>query len=110
MIGARELAALPDRATFINTARSALVDEDALVRELQSGRIDAVLDVTWPEPPSADSPLWTLPNVTLTPHVAGSAGNELVRMGSSAVREVARVLRGESLHHAVDADAYERLA
>ena len=110
MIGSKELAAMPDRATFINTARGALVDEDALVRELQSGRIDAVLDVTWPEPPAADSPLWTLPNVVLTPHVAGSAGNELVRMAASAVREVARVLRGEPLHHPVDAEAYERLA
>ena len=89
MIGAAELAALPDGATFINTARGALVDESALVRELRSGRIDAVLDVTWPEPPVADSPLWTLPNVVLTPHVAGSAGSELVRMASSAVREVA---------------------
>ena len=110
MIGGRELAALPDGATFINTARGALVDEDVLVRELQSGRIDAVLDVTRPEPPVADSPLWTLPNVLLTPHVAGSAGNELGRMGSSAAREVARVLRGERLHHAVDVRAYERLA
>ncbi len=110
MIGAAELAALPDGATFINTARGALVDEPALVRELQTGRIEAVLDVTWPEPPSHDSPLWTLPNVVLTPHVAGSAGNELERMGASAVREVARVLRGEPLHHAVDSDAYDRLA
>jgi phosphoglycerate dehydrogenase-like enzyme len=110
MIGAAELASLPDGSTFINTARGALVDEPALVRELQTGRIDAVLDVTWPEPPAPDSRLWTLPNVTLTPHVAGSAGNELERMGASAVREVARVVRGEPLHHAVDADAYDRLA
>ncbi len=110
MIGAAELASLPDGSTFINTARGALVDEPALVRELQTGRIDAVLDVTWPEPPAPDSPLWTLPNVTLTPHVAGSAGNELERMGASAVREVARVVRGEPLHHAVDADVYDRLA
>ena len=110
MIGAAELASLPDGSTFINTARGALVDEPALVRELQTGRIDAVLDVTWPEPPAPDSRLWTLPNVTLTPHVAGSAGNELERMGASAVREVARVVRGEPLHHAVDADVYDRLA
>ena len=87
-----------------------MVDEAALVGELQSGRINAVLDVTWPEPPSPDSPLWTLPNVFLTPHVAGSLGNELTRMGESAVREVARACRGEALHHEVDADAYERLA
>lgn len=110
MIGASELAALPDGATFINTARGALLDEAALVRELESTRISAVLDVTWPEPPSADSPLWTLPNVFLTPHMAGSLGNELARMGASAVREVGRVCRGEALHHEVDADAYERLA
>jgi phosphoglycerate dehydrogenase-like enzyme len=69
-----------------------------------------VLDVTWPEPPAPESPLWTLPNVTLTPHVAGSAGNELVRMGSSAVREVARIFRAEPLHHPVGRNAYERLA
>jgi phosphoglycerate dehydrogenase-like enzyme len=68
------------------------------------------VDVTWPEPPAPDSPLWSLANVVLTPHVAGSAGNELARMGSSAVREVGRVLRDELLHHAVDVDAYERLA
>lgn len=110
MIGAAELAALPDGATFVNTARGALVDEPALVRELQSGRIDAVLDVTWPEPPSLDSPLWTLPNVTLTPHVAGAAGNELEHLGRSAVNEVRRVVRGEPLRHAVPADAYDRLA
>ena len=110
MIGAWELAALPEGATFINTARGALVDEAALVRDLQSGRISAVLDVTWPEPPSPDSPLWTLPNVLLTPHLAGSLGNELARMGASAIREVARVARREALHHGVNADAYQRLA
>ena len=110
MIGASELAALPDGATFINTARGALVDEAALVRELASARIDAYLDVTWPEPPAPDSPLWSLPNVVLTPHVAGSAGNELIRMGASAVREVRRAVHGEPLHHAVDPEAFERLA
>ena len=86
MIGASELAALPDGATFINTARGALVNEAPVVRELESGRISAVLDVTWPEPPSPDSPLCTLPNVFLTPHVAGSLGKELAWMGASAVQ------------------------
>jgi phosphoglycerate dehydrogenase-like enzyme len=90
MIGASELALLPDGATFINTARGALVHEEAMVRELQTGRIDAVLDVTWPEPPATHSPLWSLPNVLLTPHVAGSAGNQLQRLGASAVSEIAR--------------------
>jgi phosphoglycerate dehydrogenase-like enzyme len=99
IIGAPQLAALPDGATFINTARGALVDEAALVRKLASDRISAALDVTWPEPPSADSLLWTLPNLFLTPHIAGSLGNELARMGASAVREGARIRRWEALHH-----------
>lgn len=101
MIGADELARLRDDATFINTARGALVDEPALVRELRSGRISAVLDVTDPEPPAPDSPLWDLPNVTLTPHVAGAAGRELQRLGDSAAAEVVRVLQGEPLAHGV---------
>jgi phosphoglycerate dehydrogenase-like enzyme len=110
MIGAAELARLPDGAVFINTARGALVDEEAMVRELLSGRIEAILDVTDPEPPDASSPLWDLPNVTLTPHVAGAAGTELHRLGASAVAEVRRVLRGEPLQHPVTEERYDSLA
>jgi phosphoglycerate dehydrogenase-like enzyme len=93
MIDARRLALLPDGATLINTARGALVDTDALVAELSTGRIDAVLDVTEPEPLPADHLLWSLPNVLLTPHIAGSMGNELSRLGDSAVAEVERLAR-----------------
>lgn len=110
MIGRRQLAAMRDGAVFINTARGALVDQAALTEEVQSGRIDAILDVTWPEVPEARSPLWDLPNVVLTPHVAGSAGSELRRLGASAVRETGRVLRGEPLHHGVDRDHYDAVA
>ncbi|MBA8793684.1 phosphoglycerate dehydrogenase-like enzyme [Friedmanniella endophytica] len=110
MIGARELALLPDGATFVNTARGALVDEAALITELERGRIEAVLDVTWPEPPADDSPLWSLPNVTLTPHLAGAAGNELRRLGASAVDEVARALAGDPLVHAVSRERYDTVA
>lgn len=56
-----------DGATLINTSRGSLLDQDALVRELVSGRLDAVLDVTVPEVLPADSPLYDLPNVVLTP-------------------------------------------
>jgi phosphoglycerate dehydrogenase-like enzyme len=93
MIDARRLALLPDGATLINTARGALVDTDALVAELATGRIDAVLDVTEPEPLPADHPLWSLPNVLLTPHIAGSMGNELSRLGDNAVAEIEALAR-----------------
>lgn len=94
MIGAAQLAALPRGATLINTARGSIVDTGALVAELSTGRIDAILDVTDPEPLPPDHPLWTLPNVLLTPHVAGSMGNELLRLGECAVVEVERLAAG----------------
>ena len=85
MIDAAVLAALRDGATLINTARGSLVDHAALERELVSGRIDAVIDVTEPEALPADSPLFELPNVFLTPHVAGAAGRETQRMAALAI-------------------------
>ncbi|MFY1668556.1 hydroxyacid dehydrogenase [Plantactinospora sp. WMMB334] len=94
MIGAAQLAAMPDGATLINTARGCLVDSDALVAELRTGRIDAVLDVTDPEPLPPHHPLWDLPNVLLTPHVAGSIGNELLRLGERVVVELERLAAG----------------
>lgn len=102
MIGAALLAAMRTGATLINTARGSLVNQDALVEQLRSGRIKAVLDVTEPEITPADSPLWELPNVILTPHVAGALGNELYRLGAVAVDEVARIAAGEPLRHPVD--------
>ena len=91
MIGARQLALLRDGATLINTARGGLLDLDALLPHLLTGRLDAVLDVTTPEPLPPDHPLWDLPNVTITPHVAGATGNELRRMGTSIVNDLERV-------------------
>ncbi|MEU5973534.1 hydroxyacid dehydrogenase [Streptomyces sp. NPDC047315] len=94
MFDARRLALLPDGATLVNTARGSLVDQDALVRELVAGRLYAVLDVTDPEVPAVDSPLYTLPNVLLTPHVAGSLGTELHRLADCALDELERYGRG----------------
>ncbi|MEV4948140.1 hydroxyacid dehydrogenase [Streptomyces sp. NPDC053755] len=95
MIGAAQLAAMPDGATLVNTSRGSLVDEEALLAQLRAGRLRAVLDVTDPELPPPGSPLYELPNVLLTPHVAGSLGNELHRMADHALEEVARYGRGE---------------
>lgn len=90
MLGAAELATMRDGATLINTARGALVDTEALVAQLTTGRLRAVLDVTDPEPLPAGHPLFSAPGVTLTPHIAGSVGNELRRMGSQTVGEIER--------------------
>jgi phosphoglycerate dehydrogenase-like enzyme len=90
MIGAAQLALLPDHATLINTARGSLVDTAALEAECATGRINAMLDVTEPEPLPADSVLFTLPNVMITPHLAGSLGTELHRMTDAALDELER--------------------
>lgn len=101
MVDAARLAAMRTGATLINTARGSLVDQDALLAELRGGRISAVLDVTEPEIMAPDSELWRLPNVVLTPHVAGALGTELVRLGAHAVDETLRFLAGEPLRHEV---------
>jgi phosphoglycerate dehydrogenase-like enzyme len=110
LLDARRLALMRDGATLVNTARGALVETEALVRELVSGRIDAVLDTTEPEILPAESPLYTLPNVFLTPHVAGSLGSETRRMAVLAVEEIERFARGEPLLHGLRADDLARVA
>lgn len=110
LIGAAQLAAMPSGATLINTARGSLVDEDALLPELTSGRLHAVLDVTDPDPPRAGSPLYDLPNVLLTPHIAGSLGNELHRMADQALDELERFASGRPFADPVHGDTLSRSA
>ena len=110
MIDGPLLARMKDGATFINTARGALVDEAALLAELETGRIYAVLDVTDPEPPVEGSPFYTLSNVIYTPHIAGSVQAECHRMADFALDECARVLAGEPLRNAIPAAALATLA
>ncbi len=102
LITGAHLAAMPQGATFINTARGAIVREQEMIDVLQQ-RPDllAVLDVTYPEPPVAGSPLYTLPNVILTPHIAGSMDAECQRMGQIVVDELQRYLAGEPLQWAI---------
>ncbi|MGW1776113.1 hydroxyacid dehydrogenase [Streptomyces sp. NPDC002104] len=102
LLDASRLALMPDGATLVNTARGSLVDTEALTAELVSGRLHAVLDHTEPEVLPAGSPLYDLPNVLLTPHVAGSLGGELDRLAASAVEEVDRYARGLAFQHPVD--------
>lgn len=102
MITGAHLAAMQPGATFINTARGAVVREQEMIEVLQQ-RPDllAVLDVTYPEPPVAGSPFYTLPNVILTPHIAGSMDNECRRMGRIVVEELQRYLKGEPLRWSI---------
>ncbi|WP_431321005.1 hydroxyacid dehydrogenase [Rhizobium sp. YTU87027] len=97
MIGAEELLLLKDGATLINTARGSLIDETALLKTLAAGRIDAIIDVTEPEIPEPMSAFYDLPNVFLTPHIAGAVGLERGRLGDMAVDEIERFIKGEPL-------------
>ena len=72
LVDAAFLAAMPDGAVLVNAARGPVVDTDALLAELTSGRLRAALDVTDPEPLPAGHPLWSAPGLLLTPHVGGS--------------------------------------
>jgi phosphoglycerate dehydrogenase-like enzyme len=98
MITGSLLASMKRGATFINTARGAIVREDEMIKVLQ-GRPDltAILDVTDPEPPLPTCALFDLPNVVITPHIAGSLDGECERMGRWMVEEVQRYLSGKPL-------------
>lgn len=110
MIDRGRLALMRDGATLINTARGALVDEAALLEVLESGRIDAVIDVTDPEIPPPESPFYTLPNVFLTPHIAGAVGLERARLGELAADEVIRHIEGRPLQYAIRPQDLEHMA
>jgi phosphoglycerate dehydrogenase-like enzyme len=104
MIGDAELAALPPGATLINTARGRLVDHAALEKACQAG-LSAILDVTDPEPLPLTSVLYELPNVMITPHVAGALGAETRLLTASALTELERYAAGLPPLDAVTAES-----
>ncbi|MFY1690586.1 2-hydroxyacid dehydrogenase [Plantactinospora sp. WMMB782] len=97
LVDAGFLAAMRDGALLVNAARGPVVQTDALVAELVTGRISAALDVTEPEPLPAGHPLWDLPNVLLTPHVGGSVRGLLPRGYRLAGEQLRRFVAGEPL-------------
>jgi phosphoglycerate dehydrogenase-like enzyme len=109
LLGRALLRAMQDQAVIINTARGALIDEAALIDELARGRLFAFLDVTDPEPPAPDSLLRTLPNVVVTPHLAGCI-HDCGRMGELAVEELRRFFAGEPALFAVTPDQFGRIS
>lgn len=104
------LAGLRDGGLLINSGRAGLVDHDAMLRELSSGRISAALDVFAVEPLPEDDPLRSLPNVVLSPHVAGHTVESERRQGEAMTEEVLRFIRGESLRFEIDQAASRAIA
>ncbi|MEV6891644.1 hydroxyacid dehydrogenase [Kribbella sp. NPDC051137] len=110
LLDVRRLALLADGAVVVNTARGSLVDTEALVEECARGRLDAVLDVTDPEPLPLGHPLLTLPNVQVTPHVAGAMGSEIRLLGEYVVAEAERLVRGKPLAGRITAGDLQHIA
>ena len=101
LIGAKELAALPDGALLVNVARGRLVDTDALLAETRSGRIRAALDVTEPEPLPGDHPLWQVPAVLISPHVGGASTAFFPRADKLIAAQLARWAAGDELENVI---------
>jgi len=109
MVNAARLAKMRDGALFINTARGSCVDEQALVAELKRKRIWAFLDVFDPEPPPPGSPLFTCPNLTMTPHIAGCVGRGRLKLGEQAFDELAAFFTGKPVQYPITKDMLERI-
>jgi phosphoglycerate dehydrogenase-like enzyme len=103
LIGGGELSLLPDQALLVNVSRGRLVDTDALLAELSTGRIRAALDVTDPEPLPADHPLWRQPGVLISPHCGGASSAFGPRADRLIAAQLARFAAGEPLENVVKA-------
>jgi phosphoglycerate dehydrogenase-like enzyme len=104
ILSARTLALLPDHAILINTSRGALIDEAALLAEVNRRPLYVYLDVLDPEPPLPTNPLLSHPNVLVTPHIAGGMNQAQKDMGRLAIEQVLRFLSGQPLEHEVTRD------
>jgi len=110
LLGARELAIMRDDAVLINSARDWTVDQDAMLAELESGRIWAALDVYDPEPLPVDHPLRKLDNVLLTPHIAGHTQTAHLSLMGEMIDEAERLYKGEPLQHEVTQEMLATMA
>ena len=103
LIGGRQFALMQQGTLLVNAARGPIVQTDALVQALQSGRIRAAIDVTDPEPLPDGHPLWSCPNLLITPHIGGSSVQFAPRALRAAANELRRYMNGEPLHNVVQA-------
>ena len=102
LFDARRLALMKDGAILINVARGKIIDTDALVAELRTGRISAALDVTDPEPLPSDHPLWKLKNVMITPHVGGDSAAFESRGRRFMEEQLQRIADGSKLVNVIN--------
>lgn len=111
MLNGEHFESMMPGATFINTGRGAQVNEPEMIAVLRKRPdLRALLDVTFPEPPAEDSPLYTLANVQLSTHIAGSIGNEVVRMADLVIEEFLCWQAGLPLEHEVTLEMLDRMA
>jgi phosphoglycerate dehydrogenase-like enzyme len=103
LLGGAELAAMRPGAVLINVARGAVVDEAALIAGLRDGHLGgAALDVLSMEPPASDNPLWSMPNVLISPHSASTVTSENARLTDLFCENLSRYMRGEALLNVFD--------
>jgi phosphoglycerate dehydrogenase-like enzyme len=105
-VDAHFLSRMHDHALLVNAARGSIVDTEALLTELQSGRLRAALDVTDPEPLPAGHPLWFAPGLLLTPHVAGAMTTAVPRVMTIVREQLTRYAAGEPLLNIVGEQGY----
>jgi phosphoglycerate dehydrogenase-like enzyme len=111
MITGSHMRKMKPHAVFINTARGAVVRENELIAVLmERPDLTALLDVTYPEPPAADSPLFDLPNVILSPHIAGAMNGEIQKMGQLMADEFLRWQNGKPMQYEITEDSASKLA
>lgn len=111
MLKGEHFAAMQPYATFINTGRGATVDEPAMIEVLKKRPdLTAVLDVTFPEPPEENSPLYSMDNVVLTPHIAGAIGQETWRLADYMIEEAIALRDGRGLRYEVRLEMLDRMA
>ncbi|MBM3497454.1 MAG: hydroxyacid dehydrogenase [Armatimonadetes bacterium] len=110
LIGREQLRRLRDGAAFVNTARGSVIDEQALIEEAQTGRIQVALDVTEPEPPAPDHPFQHLPNVIISPHTAGAGHFGYLQIGETTLQALRDAFAGRPVTGAAPLDRWEQLA
>ena len=104
MLGAKQLALLPDGAAVINVGRGSVIDQEALIQELKNGRLFAGLDVFEQEPLEKDDPVWETPNLLITPHTAGNMtlAYTVEKIVEQFLEDLDNYCAGRPLKHLVD--------
>ncbi|PAW77495.1 MAG: hypothetical protein B9S32_10885 [Verrucomicrobia bacterium Tous-C9LFEB] len=107
-VSANILAALPDGAVFVNVGRGRVIDEPALIQEASRGRLRVAVDVCWEDPVRSTDRLYMTPQIVLSPHIAGPTHSEFPLCGQTALENLSRYLKGETLRNRITLSQYDR--